>query len=448
VTNMLEEWSTVDLENAPLVVVSADTHIGPGPDLLRPYCPATYLDAYDAYVKEVDGGIEQRREGLRRVYRLPGYESGIPAAEARVERSRRNLLTAGHYDMNARLADMDRDGVAAEIIFHGSSNDATLPFMYGPSSLTHRPTGSSHEMELLAVGFEMYNRWLADACSIQPERHVGLAQLPMWDPEAARVEAERARKSGLKAVNFPAPRPGIPAYDDPEWEAFWSTCEDLEMVLATHGGAGDPSSWKGRHAAFIMRIEASFSACRAGLPRLIFSGVFDRHPRLKLTYTELVEHPSSWWRSTEREYDELFAENGWEIEGILSQKPSQYMRQNVFLGASFLHRDPHEAALAVEHGYSDNIMWASDYPHIEGTLVHPLGPDDVQSTTRLALAFNFAGIDSSRVRAMAGENAVRVYGLDRAALAKAAARIEAPTVKDISSPPAWVPEHWGPGRPQ
>jgi predicted TIM-barrel fold metal-dependent hydrolase len=444
----LLEASVGQQSTTPLVVVSADTHVGPGADLLRPYCPSGFLGEYDAYVGEVEGGLEQKRESLRRLYRLPGYENGIPEAEARVDRSRRNLLTAGHYDMEARLADMDRDGVAAEVIFHGSANEATLPFVHAVSSLLINPVGSAHELELLAVGSQMYNRWLVDACSIQPERHAGLAQLPMWDPEAAVAEAKWAGEHGLRGVNFPAPRPGIVAYDDPVWEPLWSVCEDLGLVLSTHAGAGDPSTWKGRHGLFVMRVESSMGPCRAALPRMVFSGVFERHPGLKLTFTELTEHPSSWWTTTAREYDSLFADNGWEIEGLLSKRPSEYLAENVFIGASFLHRDPAEAHLAVRDGYVTNVMWATDYPHIEGTLVHPVDPDDVQSTTRLALAFDFAGVPGDAVRAMAGQNAVGAYGLDGDALASVAARIAAPTLEDLKEPPAWVPPNWGPDRPQ
>jgi predicted TIM-barrel fold metal-dependent hydrolase len=447
-TDLLETSAEQSGTTAPLVVVSADTHIGPGPDLLRPYCPSAYLEEFDEYVRRVEGATEQRREGLRRLYRLPGYEQGIPEAEARVDRSRRNLLTAGHYDLETRISDMDRDGVAAEVIFHGSANEHGLPFLYGTSALIHNPVGTQHELELLGVGYHMYNEWLADACLVQPERHAGLAQLPMWDPDAAVAEARLAGEHGLRGVNLPAPRPGIPLYDDPVWEPFWSTCEERGLVLATHAGAGDASTWKGPHGLFIMRIEASMGLCRAALPRLIFSGVFERHPALKLTYTELTEHPSSWWTATAREYDGLFADNGWEIAGLLSKRPSEYMRDNVFIGASFLHRDPDEAMIAVRDGYASNMMWASDYPHIEGTLVHPLGPDEVQSTTRLAFAFDFAGVPGDEVRAIIGQNAAAVYGLDPDALASVAARIGAPTLDDLKEAPSWVPTNWGPDRPQ
>src|SRR5215467_8261245 len=92
---------------APYVVVSADTHIGPRlVDDLRPYCPAVHLDAFDEFAAA--GGPNASR-GL-----IPPHP---------------NLTTAGHYDSAARLADFDRDGVAAGVMFHGSQNGQPLPFV-------------------------------------------------------------------------------------------------------------------------------------------------------------------------------------------------------------------------------------------------------------------------------------------------------------------------------
>src|SRR5439155_19306644 len=95
------------------------------------------------------------------------------------------------------------------------------------------PTASAHDLELVTVGQRMYNKWLSEQCSVQPERHVGLANLPMWDVEAAIRELEWASSVGLRGVNFPAPKPGIKPYDHPDWEPFWAACEERGMTLAT-----------------------------------------------------------------------------------------------------------------------------------------------------------------------------------------------------------------------
>jgi len=439
----------------PLVVVTADSHVGPHPDHVRPYCPSKYVADFDAFVRSFEDFVGNPELTAPR----EGHDH--PSAVALRGLKSRMLISAGHYDVSVRIDEMNRDGVAAEVIFHGSSNGQLFPFIPVPRPVHNRstrnggekfalrnpsffysPTGSRQELELLAVGQQMYNRWLADLCSVEPERHVGLAHVSMWDPPAAVNEIEQAREMGLRGVNFPSPRPGIPLYDDPVWEPFWSACESLGMVLTTHGGAGDPSTFIGRHAPLIARLESGYDKCRGALPRLIFGGVFERHPELKLVYTELIEQPSSWWPATVLEYDLLYRRGGWTIDGLLTKPPSEYLRDNVFIGASLLHRKPEEASVAVHEGYAANMMWGSDYPHIEGTVLYPQSDDDVVSTTRLSLSHDFAGLPADDVQAMVGETAARVYGLDVDRLAYVARRIEAPTLTHIDTKPTWVPEFW------
>src|SRR5206468_297511 len=92
-----------------------------------------------------------------------------------------NQKTAGHYDVTTRLADMDGDGVAAEVIFHSSQNWEPIPFVRAAAIPGNYETDI--DLELAGVGQHIYNEWLADIVSVQPERHVGLAYLPMWTPK-------------------------------------------------------------------------------------------------------------------------------------------------------------------------------------------------------------------------------------------------------------------------
>jgi len=101
--------------------------------------------------------------------------------------------------------------------------------------------------------------------------------------------------------------------------------------------------------------------------------------------------------------------------------PSEYWLTNCFVAASFLSHD--EALLYPDRG-AVNLMWGSDYPHVEGT--HPY--------TRLSLQTTFAGIEPDYVRRMIGQTAVEVYGLDAGKLAAVAADI-GPTVDELSSAP-------------
>src|SRR3954453_8374850 len=146
-----------------LGIVSSDTHIGPLlREQLRSYCPPKHIDAFDEYAA---------------------------AARSAPFFQHPNLAAAGHHDVHPRLRDMDRDGVACEVVFHGSQNGEPMPFQpVGTGLFEHAPA------ELLGAGYRIYNRWLADVLSVEPVRHVGLAYLPLWDIEEAIAELEWAHE--------------------------------------------------------------------------------------------------------------------------------------------------------------------------------------------------------------------------------------------------------------
>ena len=92
----------------------------------------------------------------------------------------------------------------------------------------------------------MYNRWLVDFVAQAPDRHIGLAYLPMWDIDRAIAELEWAHDHGLKGVNFPALRDGeLLEYNDPAWDPFWAVCEERKLPLVTHVGAGGKANYEG-----------------------------------------------------------------------------------------------------------------------------------------------------------------------------------------------------------
>jgi hypothetical protein len=109
----------------------------------------------------------------------------------------------------------------------------------------------------------------------------------------------------------------------------------------------------------------------------------------------------------------------------------------VFLGASFL--STFMAQEACRDGYVANLLWGRDYPHVEGTF--HVAPDDGSDTiTRLALRHALSQVPPREACMIAGDNAVRAFGLDRDALASVAARIGAPTLDELSRPLDAIPE--------
>ena len=171
------------------VVVTSDGHCGPQPEQLREYCPQQYLEQFDMFF-----AAQRERRSM-----MPKDER---SRDEIMKTPQRNTLTDGGWDPHARLRDMDYDGVAGEVIFHGlNQGPGVYPLPWGDLIGTGFDVNTPYE--LVALGRHMYNQWLADFCSVEPDRRAGLCQLPMWDMGAAIKELEWAASAGLRGVNFP-----------------------------------------------------------------------------------------------------------------------------------------------------------------------------------------------------------------------------------------------------
>jgi predicted TIM-barrel fold metal-dependent hydrolase len=403
----------------PVVIVSNDTHIGPRlVEDLRPYCPAAHLDEFDAFAATAD----TEKQAASRMLEGSGYLDHP------------NFRTAGHHDSAARLADYDHDGIAAGVIFHGSMNMEPIPFVGGGLGKARR---APVDVELAGVGQAIYNRWLADLVTEAPHRHVGLAYVPMWDVDAAVAEVQWARDAGMKGINFPAMRDGdLPEYNRRSWEPLWQVCEELQMPLVTHVGAATNARYSGLESVALLQVESGNFVSKRAIWWMIFAGVFERHPGLKLVITET---PGSWFRGTAEELDGVYSWYEAKRDEPLNQalfeqvprRPSEYMARNVFFGASFA--SPLEVEQAVLHGLESQLLWGSDYPHLEGTFVYDEGHAR-PSVTRASLRNTFANVPAAATRRMVGGNAIDVFGLDAEALQAIACQIDAPTIEELGTP--------------
>lgn len=421
-----EREAPADPVTAPAILLTSDSHIGPRMvEDLRPYCPEKYLRQYDEFVAD----ILPVRDWWR--------DSGAPGNQE-----------PGHYDSDARARDLARDGYVGEVIFHFSFNGEMIPFT---PTLAH--SDAPTDLELAAVGMRIYNRWLADFCSGHPGR-AGLAYVPYWDIEAAVAEVEWAAEAGLRGVNWPAMRESLVPYDQPVYEPFWAACAAHGMPLTTHGGATSPTS---HTHEYLSLLEAGGPMNRRAIHRLIFSGVFDRYPDLKLVMTE---QPGLWEPQLMEDMDSAYKActnpnrggasvlaktrpkmqapdkwKGYAVNAIplqpLPKLPSEYFLSNVRVGASFMAH--FEAVAAVEGGWSDVVMYGTDYPHPEGSWKVP-DDDDEPSQVIRALQVTFEGLPTDAIRAMGGDTLAQCYGLDVGALQKLAEQIGAPSPATLAEP--------------
>jgi predicted TIM-barrel fold metal-dependent hydrolase len=415
----------------PVLLVSNDSHVGPPVAEYRPYCPKELLEDFNDYEKTVNGSlVELGTDEYVRTHKLPPGDGAAKAMQDRV------ADTLVHYDVYEALRHMDEEGVAAEVVFHGAMNDQTFPFVDPiPLGLSGKPIlPGKRGQELLAAGMRMYNRWLADYCSVERGRHIGLAQIPMWDVDLAVAEVEFAAAAGLGGINFPAPRPNVPDYNELVWEPLWSAAASLGLPLCTHGGSsslvGDVATYTGVNG-YLVKTHELINFSRRALPFMLLGGVFERHPKLKVVFTE---QPSEWVESVLHDLDGVWA---WprlahdEGQG-LPKKPSDYFWTNCYVGVSFMSNI--EARAALDQGTTANMLWGRDYPHLEGTWPY----------TVLSLRKALEGIPVVDSRKMLGLNAVDVYGLDLNALQTIAERV-GPSLAEITTPvpPGEIPEMGG-----
>jgi predicted TIM-barrel fold metal-dependent hydrolase len=379
-------------------IISADCHGGAELFEYRDYLEGRYHERFDAWARDY----------------------AIPYEDLMGEDGSRN------WDHGRRLADLERDGIVAEVIFPNT----IPPFYPEPSLKVQMPGATEGDLELRWAGLRAHNRWLADFCRAAPGRRAGIAQIMLHDVDAAVAEVEWAADAGLTGgVLLPGAPPGSglePLYS-PSYERLWSACEEAGLPLNHHSGSAVPAMGDQPVDNVMFLLEVTWWAHRA-LWHLTFGGVLERHPDLRLVFTE---QGTSWIPETLGTLDYFFSrmsssggsqeqEWGAEVVGKLSLRPSEYWQRQCHVGSSFMR--PTEAALRHVVGI-DKIMWGSDYPHKESS--YPF--------SREALRRSFADVDPNEVQQMLGGNAAALYQFDLGRLGEVAARV-GPTHEEISRP--------------
>jgi predicted TIM-barrel fold metal-dependent hydrolase len=414
----------------PYVVVSADAHAAPDDlDQFLGYVDPAHRQAVAAYgdlssvaipmFGGVDPGVIDDPDAIRAVAirRLAGMGVDTVAAAGWLANYSSDWVFASDAG-GRRLAVLEDQGIHAEVTYPGPVLTGGLsPAMYLGG---HTTKG----LEVVWPALHAYNRWLAEFCAAAPGRRAGVIPLDLHDMDRAVEEIAWARASGLfGGIMLPAMsvRGGLPGYADEYYEPLWSACEDHGMLVNLHTGASGTATdtkqlYDAKHGGFLGLYEV-FVFTRRPLWFMIFGGVFDRHPGLKVAVTE---NGVQWLPSLIRDMESFFdTHGGAPLRSYLRLRPSEYFDRHVFLGGSLMKR--YEAEMRDEIGI-DRLMWGADYPHLEGAApVH-----------RLVLRQVFGGMPEEDIRRMLGLNALGVYGFDGALLEEVAARV-GPTVEDLST---------------
>lgn len=286
-----------------------------------------------------------------------------------------------------RLADMDRDGV-----------DATV--MYGPIVPLLIP-----DPELRRVCYRAYNDWLAEFCATAPSRLVGVGLIPIDDAKSAADEVRYLKQIGLRTGMFLAARVEVPLWDE-AWEPLWEAAAETGIPIGFHLGGGLRTvAWSGPQAAnrgnMGVRVSCSTLQMDEPLAAVIFSGALERHPRLRIVFAEtgIGWLPYMLERMDDTYGKFLDAGEFWRCHGglALTMPPSAYFRRQVW--ATF--QTDHAGLRLLDALGEDRVMWASDYPHADSTW-----PE-----SQKAIEANFKDVPAGARRRVLCENARRLYGL-------------------------------------
>jgi predicted TIM-barrel fold metal-dependent hydrolase len=283
----------------------------------------------------------------------------------------------GSYDPAARLQDMETDGTVAEVLY------PTYPL--GLFKVTDGPL----QRDL----FRVYNDWLAEYCAYAPQALVGLGLISVWDIDLAVRELERCANLGLKGAIIISYPPEGYGYEQSMYDPLWSAAQALAMPLSLHAFTGHGIEDDSRYPRY--RHSCLHHAAQRTLTQIIYYGVFDRYPGLKLVLAEfdIGWVPHFFWLA-----DDKYRMRHEDPAITPAQKPSDYFRSNVY--ASFID-DPIGLKNTDVMG-ADNYMWSNDYPHWESSW--PRSRDYIER--------NFQGVPETIKRKITWDNAKHLYRID------------------------------------
>ena len=292
-------------------------------------------------------------------------------------------IRPGGYIPEAHMKDMDTDGVDVSIVY------PTVGLLLY----------SVPDSQFLTALMRTYNDWLAEFCKPFPNRLKGIAMLNVDDVQSG---LERYAKMGLAGAMITVYPPEGRGYNSPEYEPLWAAAQDLEMPLGLHIATNRPGPGEEFQAGTDF-LSPSFLCnadhwVRMSLGDMIFSGVFERYPKLQVGS---VEMELSWVPHFLDRLDYTYTQRTRREDWYRYKEdmiPSDYFHRNVFLGFQ-------EDALGISQRDIigvDQLLWGSDYPHIESTFPR----------TRQILEDILADCTEEEKAKIAGGNATRIYHLD------------------------------------
>lgn len=378
------------VERLGIKLISSDNHINEPRNLFIDRFPAHLKDKAPRVVRGADGGDGWSMTGEmpKRTYGLEAM-AGFDRSDYRISGLRYEDLRPGNYDGHEHLKDMDIDGIYASVVYPGA----------GIALYVHP------DKEVAAAGFRAYNDWILDEFqAADPKRLCGVALAPVeLGMDATIEEIRRLNKKGVRAMYIPG-MPSVPYNHPTHYEPLWQEANELGITLCihrNHGGPPDKTDWDFHSADKVSIggiVTRYFSAVRP-FSYLIFAGIFDRYPNLKMVGAEVDCGWVPFWVQTMVHHWKV--QTSW-FDVKLKHSPADFIGKNIFTTNidDYVGYDMIKTGL---YPYLSNMtMFSSDYPHSA-----TIWPD-----SRAVAAKMIEGMKPEDARKALSENAARVFRFD------------------------------------
>ena len=376
-------------------IFDADSHVMEMPDFLDPYLAPeeraqlnrALFDARKETLDTATKGLEARRTDDR------------AAAEAQ-ERvmTDKGWMAMGGWDPQERSKVLDVLGFDGQLVM---GTFGTLLYKVG-SDLD------------LYVGTAAFNRAIADFCSAD-KRLLGVANIPLVDPQRAAAAATEAIELGCTAVMVPSTPAGERAPTHPDLDPFWDVLSESDTPFVLHVGGGGQllnpifhnnnmpvkDHLGGGENVKSKDFIAIHHSPQIFLSVLVLDGLFDRFPKLR---GGIIEQGAGWVVSLLHHLD--YAQRSFsrteEPLKRLEMKPSEYVRKHL----KFTPFAGEPVGWLIEQAGPGLFMFSTDYPHPEGG-TDPIAKfeasfDGVSEADRQKFySGNFAELMGDRIAALA-----------------------------------------------
>jgi predicted TIM-barrel fold metal-dependent hydrolase len=338
-----------------LILVSVDDHVVEPAHMFEGRLPKRYEDKAPKFVHREDGtdvwvyeDIELVNIGLNAVAGRPPEEYGFePTALAEIR--------PGCYDIDARIKDMNANGVLGSMCF------PSFPQFCGQVFMRTQDKDQAQAM------VRAYNDWhIEEWCGTHPGRMIPLALPMLWSPESLADEIRRVAAKGCHAVTFsenPA-KLGLPSLHSRHWDPFWRACSDEATIVCLHIGSSSQLVVTADDAPIDVLIALSPINIVQAAADLVFSPVLRRFPDLSFA---LSEGGIGWIPYFLERIDYVYQHHkAWTNQDFGDKLPSQLFNERIitcFIDDAFGVENRHHLNL-------DHITWECDYPHSDSTWPH------------------------------------------------------------------------------